>query len=45
MFWNDAIMLDYRSIPPQDEDAVNEFDSEPAWQNYVFYMFYGFGYI
>jgi hypothetical protein len=29
MFWNDAIMLDYKSISAQDEDAVNEFDSGP----------------
>jgi hypothetical protein len=45
LFFNDAVVLDYRSIPPQDEAAVDESDMMPAFREYAFYSYNGFAYI
>ena len=45
LFFNDAIVLDYRSIPPQDEQGVEDTDMIPAFRSYSYYSFYGFAYI
>ena len=45
MFFNDANVLDYKSIPSQDENSVNESDSIPNFRQYVYYSFHGFAYI
>jgi hypothetical protein len=45
LFFNDAVVLDYRSIPPQDEAAVDDSDSLPAFREYAFYSYNGFAYI
>jgi len=45
LFFNDAIVLDYRSIPPQDENSVNDSDMMPAFRQYFMYSLYGFAYM
>jgi hypothetical protein len=45
LFFNDAIVLDYRSIPPQDEPAINDFTMTPMLRSYAYYSFYGFAYL
>jgi hypothetical protein len=45
LFFNDAIVLDYRSIPPQDEAAVDDSDMMPAFREYAFYSYFGYAYI
>ena len=45
LFFNDANVLDYKSIPSQDENAVNESDNIPDFRSYVYYSFHGFAYI
>jgi len=45
LFFNDAIVLDYRSIPPQDEAGAEDADMVPAFRPYAYYSFYGFAYM
>ena len=45
LFFNDANVLDYRSIPPQDDPAISDFTMVPQLRAYAYYSFYGFAYI
>lgn len=45
LFFNDAVVLDYRSIPPQDENAITESQMIPHIRAYSYYSFFGFAYL
>lgn len=45
LFFNDAVVLDYRSIPPQDENAITESQMIPHIRSYSYYSFFGFAYL
>jgi hypothetical protein len=45
LFFNDAAVLDYRSIPPQDEAGAEDANQVPAFRPYAYYSFYGFAYL
>jgi hypothetical protein len=45
LFFNDAIVLDYRSIPDQNDMAASSDVMIPQVRQYAYYSYYGFSYI
>ena len=45
LFFNDAVVLDYRSIPDQNDPAASVSQMIPQVRQYAYYSYYGFGYL
>lgn len=45
IFANDAIVLDYRSVPDQMDSAADDTQTVPRIRSYAYYSFYGIAYL
>ena len=45
LFFNDLFVNEYKSIPDQKAKAINSYQMVPKVQEYMYYSYYGFGYL